>query len=88
MGCGPGGCEVGTSSENCIRCAFLLAQTGRNLTAVWETKMGRRNNHLRYAADTKGQSKEELKRLLMRAEENSDRAGLRLNIKKKKQLRS
>ena len=57
MGCGPGGCEVGTSSENCIRCTFLLAQTGRNLTTVWETKMGRRNNHLRYAADTTQRAK-------------------------------
>ena len=90
MGCGPGRCEVGTSRENCIRCTFLVAQTGRNLTAVRETKMSQRNNHLRYAADTTrmAESKGEPKRLLMRVKEDSERAGLRLNTKKRKQLGS
>ena len=49
-------------------------------------KIGERNiNNLRYADDTilKTESKEELKSLLMRVKEESERAGLTLNIKKK-----
>ena len=53
-------------------------------------KIGRRNiNKLRYADDTTPteENKEEQKSLLMRVKEESERASLRLNIKKKK-LRS
>ena len=41
-------------------------------------------NNLRYADDTTllAKSEEELKNLLMRPKEESDRAGLELNIKK------
>ena len=48
-------------------------------------KIDRRNiNNLRYADDTTlmAESKEELKSLLMRVKEESERASLRLNIKK------
>ena len=48
-------------------------------------KIGGRNfNNLRYADDTTlmAESKEELKRFLMRVKEESERAGLKLNIKK------
>ena len=54
-------------------------------------KIGGRNiNSLRYEDDTTlmAESEEELKRLLMRVKENNERGGLRLNIKKKKKLRS
>ena len=47
--------------------------------------IGRRNiNNLRYANDTTlmAESKEELRSLLMRVKEESERAGLKLNIKK------
>ena len=50
-------------------------------------KIGRRNiNNLRYADDATivAESEGELKSLLMRVKEDSERAGLRLNIKKKK----
>ena len=50
-------------------------------------KIGRRNiNSLRYVNDTilMAETEEELKSLLMRVKEESERAGLRLNIKKKK----
>ena len=50
-------------------------------------KIGRRNiNNLRYADDTTlmAESKEELKNFLMRMKEESEKSGLRLNIKKKK----
>ena len=50
-----------------------------------EIKIGGRNiNNLRYADDTTlmAESEEELKSLLMRVKQKSERAGLRLNIKK------
>ena len=50
-------------------------------------KIGRRNiNNLRYVDDTTlmAEIKEELKGLLLRVKKESERAGLRLNIKKKK----
>ena len=45
---------------------------------------GRNINNLRYADDTTlmAESEEELKNLLMRVKEESERAGLQLNIKK------
>ena len=49
------------------------------------TKIGRRNiNNLRYVYDITltAESKEELKSLSMRVKEESERAGLKLNIKK------
>ena len=49
-------------------------------------KIGERNiNNLRYTDDTTlmAESKEELKSLLMSVKEESERASLRLNIKKK-----
>ena len=47
-------------------------------------KIGRSIKNLRYADDTRliAESKEELKSLLMRVKEESERAGLRVNIKK------
>ena len=46
---------------------------------------GRNSNNLRYVNDTtlKAESEEELKNLLMRVKEESEKAGLKLNIKKK-----
>ena len=43
---------------------------------------GRNNNNLRYADDTTlmAESKEELKRLLIKVKEQSEKAGLKLNI--------
>ena len=51
---------------------------------------GRYINNLRYAADTTlmAESKEELKSLLMRMKEESEKAGLKLNIKKTKTMLS
>ena len=47
---------------------------------------GRNINNLRYAGDSTliVESKEKLKSLLMRVKEESERAGLKLNIKKTK----
>ena len=46
--------------------------------------MGRNINNLRYADDTKlmAESEEELKSLLMKVKEESEKLGLKLNIKK------
>ena len=54
-------------------------------------KIGRRNiNNLRYADDTTlmAESEEELESLLMRVKEKSERASLKLNIKKTKIMAS
>ena len=54
-------------------------------------KIGRRNiNNLRHVDESTlmAESEEELKSLLMRAKEESERTSLNLNIKKKKKLRS
>ena len=54
-------------------------------------KISRRNiNSLRYAYDTTlmAESKEELKSLLMRVKEESEKAGLKLSIQKMKMMAS
>ena len=54
-------------------------------------KIGRRNiNNLRYADDTTlmAESKEELKSLLMKVKEESEKVGLKLNIQKTKIMAS
>ena len=54
-------------------------------------KIVRRNsNNLRYADDTtlKAESKEELKSLLMKVKEESEKAGLKLSIQKTKIMAS
>ena len=51
---------------------------------------GRDNNNLRYADDTTlmAESKEELKSLLMKVKEQSEKTGLKLNIQKTKIMAS
>ena len=51
-------------------------------------KTARNINSLRYAADNTfmAESEEELKRLLMKANEDSEKVGLKLNIKKTKMM--
>ena len=54
-------------------------------------KVARRNiNHLRYADDTTlmGESEEELRSLLMKVKEESEKAGLKLKIQKTKIMAS
>ena len=53
-------------------------------------KIARRNiNNLRYADDTlMAESEEELKRLLMKVKEESEKVGLKLNIQKTKIMAS
>ena len=51
---------------------------------------GRNSNNLRYADDTtlKAENKEELKSLLMKVKEESEKVGLKLNIQKTKIIAS
>ena len=51
---------------------------------------GRNINNLRYADDTTlmGESNEKLKRLLMKVKEESEKAGLKINIQKMKVMAS
>ena len=51
---------------------------------------GKNNNNLRYADDTTlmAESEEELKSLLMKVKEESEKAGLKLNIQKMKIMAS
>ena len=52
--------------------------------------VGRNINNLRYADDTtlKAESEEELKSLLMKVKEESEKVGLKLNIQKTKLMAS
>ena len=52
----------------------------------WNQDAGRNINNLRYADDTtlKAESEEELKSLLMKVKEESEKVGLKLNIQKMK----
>ena len=56
----------------------------------WNQVSRRNINNLRYVDDTTltAESKEELKSLLMRVKEDSERAGLKLSIKKTKIMAS
>ena len=62
--------------------------TGRNTN--WNKIAGRNINNLRYADDTTfmAESKEELKSLLIKVKEESEKAGLKLNIQKTKVMAS
>ena len=61
--------------------AGLEAQAGIKIA-------GRNTNNFRYADDTTlmAESEEELKSLLMKVKEESEKAGLKLNIQKKKNI--
>ena len=72
-------CLFNLYAENIIRNAGLdEAQAGIKIA-------GRNINNLRYADDTTlmSESKEELKSLLMKVKEESEKVGLKLNIEKK-----
>ena len=78
-------------------CLFnLYAEYIRRDAGLEETQAGikiaRRNiNHLRYADDTTqkvAESEEELKSLLMKVKEESEKVGLKLNIQKRKIMAS
>ena len=69
---------------------YLMRNTGLEETQAEIKIAGRNINHLRYADDTTlmAESEEELKSLLMKAKEESEKVGLKLNIQKMKIMAS
>ena len=67
-----------------------MRNTGLEETQAGIKIAGRNINNLRYADDTTlmAESKEELKSLLMKVKEESEKVGLKLNIQKKKIMAS
>ena len=67
-----------------------MRNAGLEETYAWIKIARRNNNNLRYADDTTlmAESKKELKSLLMKVKEESEKAGLKLNIKKTKIMAS
>ena len=63
-----------------------MQNAGLNESQAGVKIIGRNNNNLRYADDTTltAESKEELKILLMKVKEESEKLGLKLNIQKTK----
>ena len=69
---------------------YIVRNTGLDETQARIKIAGININNLRYADDTtlKAESKEELKSLLMRVKEESEKVGLKLNIQKTKFMSS
>ena len=69
---------------------YIMRNTGLDEAPADIKTAGRNNNNLRYADDTTlmAESEEELKSLLMKVKEESEKVGLKLNIQKKKIMAS
>jgi len=83
------GCILSPCSFN-LYAEYIMRNAGLDKEQVG-IKIARRNiNHLRYADDTTlmAESKEELKSLLMKVTEESEKAGLKLNVQKTKVMAS
>ena len=79
----------------CVNCILLLNSYCIYTCTVFEAQAGikivrRYINNLRYADDTTHmrESKEELKSLLMKAKDESEKVGLKLNIQKTRTMAS
>ena len=83
------GCILSTCLFNF--CAeYIMRNAGLEETQAGIKIAGRNINHLRYADDTTlmAESEEELKSLLMKVKEESEKVGLKLNIQKTKIMAS
>ena len=69
---------------------YIMRNTGLNEAQVGIKIAGRNINNLRYADDTTlmAENEEELKSLLMKVKEESEKVGLKLNIQKTKIMAS
>ena len=69
---------------------YIMRNAGLDEAQAWIKIAGRNINNFRYADDTTlmAESEEELKSLLMKVKEESEKVGLRLNIQKTKIMAS
>ena len=69
---------------------YIIRNAGLEEAQAGIKIVGRNTNNLRYADDTTlmAESEEELKSLLMKAQEESEKVGLKLNIQKTKIMAS
>ena len=77
------GCILSSCSFNLLA-EYIMRNTGLEEAQAGIKVAGRNINHLRYADDTTlmAESEEELKSLLMKVKEESEKFGLKLNIQK------
>ena len=77
------GCILSACSFN-LYAQYVMRNAGLEEVQAGIKIAGRNINHLRYADDTTlmAESEEELKSLLMKGKEESEKAGLKLNIQK------
>ena len=68
----------------CLYAEYIMRNARLDVSQAGIKIAGRNTNNLRYADDTTllAESEEELKSLLMKAKEDSEKAGLKLNIQK------
>ena len=73
-----------------LHAEYILRNTGLEETQAGIKIAGRNTNNLRYTDDTTlmAESEEELKSLLMKVKEESEKVGLKLNIQKMKIIAS
>ena len=73
-----------------LHAEYIMQNAGLDKAQSGIKTVGRNVNNLRYADDTTftAESEEELKSLFMRVKEESEKAGLKLNIQKKKIMAS
>ena len=86
---GKGVCQ--TYSHPAYLTYMHMQNAGRDQSKCWVgIKIDRKNNNLRYAYDTilKAESEEDLKSLLMKVKEGSEKCGLKFNIQKTKIMAS
>ena len=83
------GCILSSSLFN-LYAEYVMQNTGLNEAQTGIKIAGRNINNLRYADDTThmAESEEELKSLLMKVKEESEKVGLKLNIQKTKIMAS
>ena len=74
----------------CLYAEYIMRDAGLDESQAGVMIARRNINHLRYADDTTfmAESEEELKSLLMKVKEESEKAGLKLNIEKTKSMAS
>ena len=83
------GCMLSSCLFN-LHAEYIMRNAGLNEAQAGVKIAGRNTNNLRYADDTTlmAESEEELKSLLMKVKEESEKVGLKLNIQKTKIMAS